>query len=229
MSGEEGGIADSLIADNVARVRERIARAAARAGRQPEGITLVAVSKKQPAAAVRAALAAGVSDLGENYVQEAVEKREVVPQGRWHLLGHLQTNKARAAVSLFDLIESVDSVKLARTLGRQATALGKTQEVLLQVHLGDEATKTGLPPEQARDAAWEIAAIPGLALRGLMGIAPLGVDPRPHFRDLRRLFDGLPDANRQTLSMGMSGDFEIAIEEGATAVRVGTAIFGSRT
>ncbi len=219
----------SAIADNLARLNEQIAVAAARAGRRPDEITLVAVTKKQPASAVAEALAAGATDIGENYVQEAAEKRAEVGGGRWHLLGHLQGNKAKLAVSLFDLIQSVDSIKLARTLGGHAQGVGKTQDVLLQVHLGDEATKTGLPPEGARDAAQEIAAVPGISLCGLMGIAPGGVDPRPHFRDLRRLFEALPAENRRTLSMGMSGDFEAALEEGATMIRVGTAIFGART
>jgi pyridoxal phosphate enzyme (YggS family) len=216
----------SSIAENSAQVRQRIADAASRAGIAPEKVMLVAVTKKKPAGAVLEALAAGLTDIGENYVQEAAEKRGQIAGGRWHLLGHLQSNKAALAVTLFDLIQSVDSVKLAAALGKHA--LGKNQEILIQVHLGDEETKTGLPPEMALDAAAEIAAIPRLALRGLMGIAPSGVDPRPYFQELKRLFDRLPTENRQILSMGMSGDFETAIEEGATLVRVGTAIFGAR-
>jgi len=219
----------SAIADNLRRLNDQIAAAAERAGRRPDEITLVAVTKKQPASAVAEALAAGTAEVGENYVQEAAEKRAEVRGGRWHLLGHLQGNKAKLAASLFDLIQSVDSAKLAQALGRHALAANTTQDILLQVHLGDEATKTGLPPDQARDAAEQIAAIGGVALRGLMGIAPFGVDPRPHFRDLRRLFEALPAANCHILSMGMSSDFEAAIEEGATMVRVGTAIFGVRT
>ena len=219
----------SAIADKLLRLNERIADAAGRAGRRPEEITLVAVTKKQPAAAVAEALTAGAGDIGENYVQEADEKRGQVAGGRWHLLGHLQGNKARLAVSLFDLIQSVDSARLAQALGRHAQSIGKTQDILLQVHLGDEATKTGMPPDQVRDAAAQIAAVEGIALRGLMGIAPFGVDPRPHFQDLQQLFETLPTDSRQVLSMGMSGDFEAAIEEGATMVRVGTAIFGART
>ena len=219
----------SAITDNLKRLHAQIAEAAERAGRRPEEITLVAVTKKQSAAAVAEALAAGATDIGENYVQEASEKRAEVQGGRWHLLGHLQGNKAKPAVALFDLIQSVDSVKLAQSLGRYAQAAGKTQAILLQVHLGDEATKTGLPPDQVRDAAAEVAAVPGIALHGLMGIAPFGLDPRPHFRDLRQLFEALPPENRRTLSMGMSGDFEAALEEGATMIRVGTAIFGART
>jgi len=219
----------SAVADNLKRLNEQIAVAAARAGRRADEITLVAVTKKQPASAVASALAAGAADIGENYVQEAAAKRAEVRGGRWHLLGHLQGNKARLAVSLFDLIQSVDSVQLAQALGKYAQAAGKVQDVLLQVHLGDEETKTGLALDQAGDTSGEIAAIHGIALRGLMGIAPFGVDPRPHFRDLRRLFETLPPANRQVLSMGMSGDFETAVEEGTTMVRVGTAIFGARS
>ena len=216
----------SSIAENIVRLRQRMADAAIRAGRLPEEVTLVAVTKKKPAEAVLEALAAGVTDVGENYVQEAAEKREQIAGGRWHLMGHLQSNKSKQAASLFDLIQSVDSVKLASALAAQS--LGKRQEILIQVHLGDEETKTGLPPEMALNAAAEIAAMPNLALRGLMGIAPNGPDPRPYFQELKRLFDRLPGENRQILSMGMSGDFETAIEEGATLIRVGTAIFGAR-
>ncbi len=214
------------IADNIARVREKIAKASARAGRSPDEVTLVAVTKKKPPSAVLDALAAGVTDVGENYVQEAEEKRGQVLGGSWHLLGHLQSNKAKLAVSLFDLIQSVDSMRLAAALSRQGAK--NPQAILLQVHLGDEETKTGLPPEKTLDAAAEIAALPNLSLQGLMGIAPNGTDPRPYFQELKRLFDQLPAANRQILSMGMSGDFGTAIEEGATLVRVGTAIFGAR-
>ncbi len=216
------------IADSAAQVREKIAAAAARAGRSHEDITLVAVSKRQPAGAVTEALAAGLTQLGENYVQEAADKRALVTGGVWHLIGHLQSNKAKLAVTLFDLIQSVDSVKLAREIGRQAQAIGKMQPVLLQVHLGDEDTKTGVPPEAALDAAAALADIEGLDLRGLMGVPPLGEDPRPYFTQARTLFEQMSPANRQTLSLGMSGDYEAAIEEGATLVRVGTALFGAR-
>jgi len=216
------------LADRLAHVQEQIGAAALRAGRAPEDITLVVVTKRQPVASIAEALAAGALDLGENYVQEAAEKRGDIQGGRWHLMGHLQSNKVRQAVSLFDMVQSVDGVKLARTLGRYAQEQGKTQDVLLQVLLGDEETKSGLASELVGEAAGEIAAVPHIALRGLMGIAPLAGDPRPHFRHLRRLFEALPAGNRHTLSMGMSGDFESAIEEGATMVRIGTAIFDPR-
>lgn len=217
-----------MISDNLARVNDRIAKAAERAGRYFSDITLVSVTKKQPVSAVLEALSAGATDLGENYVQEAADKREQIASGRWHLLGHLQSNKAKDAIALFDLIQSVESVKLARAIGTHAQAVGKTQAVLLQVHLGEEATKFGLLPETVRDAAAEIATIPGITLCGLMGIAPFGVEARPYFRQLRELLEALPAAHRQMLSMGMTGDFETAIEEGATLIRIGTAIFGPR-
>lgn len=221
----------SEISDNIQRVREKVAEAALRAGRRPEEITLVAVTKKKPASAVLEAFAAGLTDVGENYVQEAAEKRELlrpsqIQSVRWHLQGHLQSNKAKLAVSLFDLIESVDSVKLASVLGRQSG--DKRQELLLQVHLGDEETKDGFAPDMVLDAAAESVLLPGICVLGLMGIAPNSTDPRPYFRQLKELFDRLPSENRQILSMGMSGDYEVAIEEGATSVRVGTAIFGAR-
>lgn len=219
----------TVICDNFARVSARVAEAAVRSGRQPGEITLVAVSKKQPVSAVEEVLACGASDFGENYVQEAADKREQVHSGRWHLLGHLQSNKAKVAVSLFDVIQSVDSLKLARALGRQAIESGKVQKILLQVHLGDEETKFGLLPETALDTAAEVALLPGIVLHGFMGIAPFGEVARPYFRQLRSLFDAMPAANAQTLSMGMTGDFEVALEEGATLIRIGTAIFGPRT
>lgn len=220
----------ATITDNVARVRERITRAAENTGRRANDITLVAVTKKQSADAVRAVLAAGVRDIGENYIQEAVAKRAEVgdSDARWHLLGHLQSNKAAAAAQTFDLIQSVDSIRLARLLGQQAARDGRVQPILLQVHLGDEATKTGLPPEQSVDVAAQMTEIAGVRLDGLMGIAPLNESARPHFQRLRRLFEQLPTAQQQILSMGMTADFETAIEEGATLVRIGTAIFGPR-
>jgi pyridoxal phosphate enzyme (YggS family) len=216
------------VADHIAQIREQIASVAGRTGRSFEEITLVAVTKKKPAESVREALATGLLDIGENYVQEAAEKRTLVVGGRWHLMGHLQSNKARAAIETFDLIQSLDSVKLARTLNRHAQDLGKVQNVLLQVHLGDEETKTGLPPAEALDAAAEATSLANLNLRGLMAIAPGSSDPRPYFRQLRQLFERLPAQNRAILSMGMSSDFETAIEEGSTMIRVGTAIFGAR-
>jgi len=219
----------TTIADNFRSVNERIAGAASRAGREFSDITLVAVTKKQSVAAIMEVLSAGATDIGENYVQEAADKRESVLSARWHLLGHLQSNKAKVAVTLFDLVQSVDSLKLARALGAQAQASGKDQKILLQVHLGDEETKFGLLPETVADSAAEIAELPGVTLQGLMGIAPNGVEARPYFQQLRAIFEALPAKNAQILSMGMTGDFESAIEEGATLIRIGTAIFGPRS
>ena len=219
----------TTIADNFRSVNERIAGAASRAGREFSDITLVAVTKKQSVDAILEVLNAGATDIGENYVQEAADKRESVLSARWHLLGHLQSNKAKVAVTLFDLVQSVDSLKLARALGAQAQASGKEQKILLQVHLGDEETKFGLLPETVADSAAEIAELPGVTLQGLMGIAPNGVEARPYFQQLRAIFEALPAKNAQILSMGMTGDFESAIEEGATLIRIGTAIFGPRS
>jgi pyridoxal phosphate enzyme (YggS family) len=218
------------ISKNVAAIRDRIADAAMRAGMDTSEITLIAVSKRQPADAIREAAAAGIADFGENYVQEARAKRAELADEflRWHLIGHLQTNKADEAVDLFDFLQSVDSVRVATALSRAALVHGRTLSVLAQVHLGDESSKTGLAPDTVPDAVAEMAAMPGIAVRGLMGIAPLGMDARPYFRQLRGLFDHLPPENREVLSMGMTADFETAIEEGATMVRIGSALFGSR-
>ncbi len=211
---------------NLERVRERIAQAARRAGRRPEEILLVAVSKTAPVERVRAAIDAGVPALGENRVQEAKEKiRQLAHPVPWHLIGRLQTNKARDAVALFDLIQSVDRVDLARELDRRA---GKPVDVLLEVNVGAEPSKGGFAPADLKPALEAIAELPRLRVRGLMTIPPAASDPeqaRPSFRLLRELRDqtGLTE-----LSMGMSADFEVAIEEGATMVRVGTAIFGAR-
>lgn len=229
-----------MIAERVAAVRQRIARAAERASRPPEAITLVAVSKTWPAEAVRAAFAAGVRHFGENRVQEADAKiarlADLRPHGlRWHLVGHLQSNKARRAAALFDVIESVDSVKLAERLGRAGGESGSTLRVLVQVDLAGEAGKSGLAEDAVEDALRRMRGLDELRVDGLMVLPPYLDDPeevRPYFARLRRLRDraaevGLLDGSE--LSMGMSHDFETAVEEGATIVRVGTAIFGERT
>ena len=226
------------IAANLARVRERIRAACERAGRDPSAVQLVAASKTVEVARLAEALAAGQSVFGENYVQEAKRKaRELTGATwhlHWHLLGHLQTNKAAPAVKLFDLIHSVDSLHLAEELDRRAREVGKVQAVLIEVNLAGEASKAGIVEEGLPELARGVAALPNLDLRGLMSVPPLELEPelaRPYFARLRKLRDllrqrlGLP---LPELSMGMSGDFEVAIEEGATIVRVGTAIFGSR-
>ena len=216
------------------RVHEAIAQAAHKAARNPADIELIAVSKTQTVAAIQEALRAGITQLGENKVQEARGKIEEIGRGVWHLIGHLQSNKAKDAVRLFDSIDSVDRLDLAQEIDHRAEALGKTQNVLLQVNIAGESTKFGCEPGAARALAEKMNDLPRLALRGLMAIAPFSPDPeksRPHFAGLRKLRDQLEadtGLHLPVLSMGMSGDFAVAIEEGATDVRVGTALFGER-
>lgn len=220
------------IAGNLRAVKDRIAAAARRSGREPEEIALVAVTKKFGARQIREAAAAGVTDIGENYVQEATAKwLEIGPAVRWHFIGHLQRNKVKAAVEIFDMVQSVDSVELAQELGRRSVAAGKTLDALIEVNVSQEATKFGVQRSEVPDLASRIASIGGLRVQGLMGMAPYFDDPeqaRPHFASLKELFDRLPDEQRAWLSMGMTQDFEIAIEEGSNMVRIGTAIFGPR-
>jgi pyridoxal phosphate enzyme (YggS family) len=216
------------IRENVRSVEERIARACARSGRAREEVTLVAVSKTFPAEFVDEAIAAGIAEVGENRVQEAREKKTLVQgNARWHLIGHLQSNKAKDAVKLFDVIQAVDSLDLAEKIARAADGLGKRQEVMLQVNIGDEPQKSGIVRNEAGTVAKQASTLASLHVIGLMAIPPIGtVDAsRSCFRELRAMRDGL---GLQHLSMGMSEDFEAAIEEGSTIVRVGRAIFGSR-
>ncbi len=221
------------IADNVARVRERIAAAASRAGRSHEEITLVAITKTVDPSRIREAVEAGVLDLGENYYQEARDKIPLFgPEIRWHFTGHLQSNKAKYVAGAFALIHSLDSLPLAQEIGRRASARNRVQSVLIEVKLDPSDTKRGIAPEETLALAEQAAGIAGVRLCGLMGMAPYVIEPgeaRPYFVRLRRLFEELPVENRQVLSMGMSGDFEVAVEEGATHVRIGTAIFGLRS
>lgn len=218
----------------LASVQEALAAAAQKAGRDPSQIELIAVSKTQPVEAVQEALRAGLTHFGENKVQEARGKIETLGRGLWHLIGHLQSNKAKDAVRLFDFIDSVDRLDLAQEINHRAEALGKTQNVLLQVNIARESTKFGCSPETARALAEEINALPRLCLQGLMTIAPYAPEAelsRPHFAGLRELRDQLEAATGlqlPVLSMGMSGDFAVAVEEGATSVRIGTALFGQR-
>ena len=197
-------------------------------------MTLIAVSKTMSAETVREAVAAGLRMFGENRVQEAREKIAACPGlAAWHLIGHLQTNKARLAVELFDCIHSLDSLKLAEELQRHAQSLGKRMRCLVQVNIGDETQKSGAAAVALRDLLGQARAFPNLQLDGLMAIPPFLDDPeavRPYFRRLRELRDALAGdgLSGADLSMGMTGDFEVAIEEGATLVRIGTAIFGAR-
>jgi hypothetical protein len=217
-------------------VRRTIDAACGRAGRPAGDVRLVAVAKTFPAAAVRAAIAAGIADLGENYVQEARAKQLEIGRGRatWHLIGGLQRNKVRVAAEVFDWVHTIDDVAVAGALDRAAATLGHRTHVLLQVNVSGQGTKRGVRPDDAAALAAEVVRLPALDLCGLMTVPPYADDPetaRPWFRALRSLRDdvarrlghALPE-----LSMGMSADFAIAIEEGATLVRVGRALFGPR-
>jgi len=226
-----------LLATNIAQVRSRIREAAERAGRQPNEITLVAVSKTKPVEMVEIAFRLGVTDFGENRVQEALPKLTAFhPQGlRWHMIGHLQSNKAGKVVGVFDCVQSVDSLQLARLLNRHATQRNIRLPVLLEVNVSGEESKEGMAPAELHTLARQIVALPHLDVQGLMTIAPLvenAEEVRPVFRALRKLRDQLrdeiPDGAWQHLSMGMTDDYRIAIEEGATIVRIGRAIFGER-
>ncbi len=230
---------------NVARVLDRIAAAANRTGRDPASVTLVAVSKRHPAELALAAVRAGIAHLGENRVQEAAEKipelDRLLGDGglrrpTWHLVGHLQTNKAKLAALLFDRVDSVDSVRLAEALSQRIVASSPPRQplpVLLEVYVGDDCERPGFRPHEVEESLATIAELPGLDAEGLMTVAPLGWSPentRQAFREVREMRDRLvavyPRVDLQQLSMGMSDDFELAVEEGSTIVRVGRAIFG---
>jgi len=225
------------IADNLKTVMDRIAFAAKRAGRDPSSIRLVAVTKTVDVESIRQVVTAGASILGENRVQEAREKIEKLGSlARWHLIGHLQSNKAKYAVKLFDLIHSVDNLELARELDKQAAKIGKIQDVLIEVSIAGEAAKAGVTMQDVAVLVREAAKLKNISIKGLMTMPPYSEEPensRPFFRKLRELAEtikkeNIPAVSMNELSMGMSGDFEIAVEEGATMVRVGTAIFGER-
>jgi pyridoxal phosphate enzyme (YggS family) len=223
------------IAANVARVREQMAQCAQRAGRDPAAVLLVAVTKTFPAETIRTAYACGLRDFGENRVQEFHEKLPHLnlPEARFHLIGHLQSNKASQAMD-FDWIQTLDSERLARRLNETAARAGKTLSVLLQVKLGEEEAKSGASESEVERLAELVASFDHLALKGLMTLPPYtpdAEDARPYFRRLRELRDRMQQAGfpqLQELSMGMTHDFPIAIEEGATMVRIGRAIFGPR-
>ena len=230
------------LVENVARVRERIAAAARRAGRNPEEITLMAVSKTFPVERIREAYAAGLRVFGENRVQEFTDKAGALrdlSDAEWHLIGHLQSNKAAKAAELFGAVDSVDSVKLAERLNAAAEKAGKTLSVLIEINVGGEDAKSGAAPssEELEQILLGAPRWGSLRVCGLMTVPPFSENPedaRPFFRQLREIRDRiasrqLPAIEMDVLSMGMSHDFEVAIEEGSTCVRVGTAIFGERT
>ena len=217
------------IGANIEEVKERINRACQRAGRSPDEVTIVAVTKMVEPSAIATAFKLGIRHFGENRIQEAVDKigqlSQLEPRPVWHMVGHLQTNKAKVAVELFDIIHSIDSVRLAEAISRRTQ---RTLPVLLEVNVSGEASKNGFPLAQVEPALEEIAGLPRLEVKGLMTIAPLVSDDeqvRPVFRKLLSLRDSL---GLEHLSMGMTDDFEVAVEEGATLVRIGRAIFGER-
>jgi hypothetical protein len=225
------------IAENLLQIKERMAEAAVRSGRTPESVKLVGVTKTVDVERIKQAVSAGLQILGENYVQEARDKiKEVGGEASWHFVGRLQTNKAKYAVKLFDMIQTVDSFKLANELNRRAQPLGRTIPIIIQVNLASEVSKGGVEPSECISLIKQISNLANLQIRGLMTMPPFFYQPekaRPYFAQLRELSQKiaeaqLPGVEMSELSMGMSGDFETAIEEGATLVRVGTAIFGER-
>lgn len=228
-----------MICENLYRLKEKIAAIAERCGRDPREIELLAVSKRMTAEQIREAYHCGQLLFGENFVQEAVEKiPQLAPSLRWHFIGHLQSNKARHAARLFAMVETVDRLRLAAELNKHAAACGRTLDILVQVNVGEEPQKSGIAPQNVEQFLTELGTLQHLRVRGLMTIPPYMVNPeraRPFFRALKELADrcrdrGLfADNNSVVLSMGMSGDYPVAIEEGATQVRIGTAIFGERT
>ena len=222
--------------DNLALIRQRIGAACARAGRDPASVTLMAVSKGMPPDLIREAADSGLTVFGESKVQEAKAKIPLCPgRLRWQMIGHLQSNKCRDAVHLFEMIQSLDSLELAQEINRCADKQARTMPVLLEVNLAGESTKFGFKPEQVLADLEAINALPRIEIHGLMTIAPWTPEPekvRPIFRQLRELKARCEEklgAPLPHLSMGMSGDFEVAVEEGATIVRIGTALFGPRT
>lgn len=226
------------IQSNLETIKKRIEDAAIAAGRNPSDIKLVAVSKTKPAEAVIEAAEAGATIFGENYIQESIEKAEAIsnPDISWHFIGHLQSNKAKFAVKIFDLIHSVDSFKLAKELNKQAGKIGKTQNVLVQINISMEETKSGVSEEEAEALVRDISGLENISVKGLMTMPPYYNEPelvKPYFKALKKISDkiealNLANVSMKELSMGMTGDFEPAIAEGSTFVRIGTAIFGSR-
>jgi PLP dependent protein len=225
------------VKDNIRHVRETMAEAARRSGRSASAIRLMAVTKTVNDDLIIAAIRTGVEIIGENYVQEAKRKIEKLGKtGEWHLIGRLQTNKAKYAVHLFDMIHSVDRLELAAELDRRARAAGRVIPILIEINVGGEKSKSGVPLDSARDLVRHVAPLENLSIQGLMTMPPWFVDPemsRPYFRTLRELRDkiageAVPRVGMRELSMGMTDDYAVAIEEGATIVRIGRGIFGER-
>ena len=227
------------IRERYAEVKRRVDEAALRSGRKPEDVRLIAVTKTHPASEINEAIEAGAADIGENRVQEVLEKYDSVSPVRWHLIGHLQTNKVRQIIDKVVMIHSVDSLKLAREIDKRAATAGITMDVLIEINSAMEETKSGIPAADLRQLVTDICAECGnVRVCGIMCIPPIAAEPedsRPYFREAAELFEDMKGwdlpAERfapTELSMGMSGDFEVAVEEGATMVRVGSSIFGPR-
>ena len=226
-----------MLKDNLSLVIERIEKAAKKAGRNPKDIQLIAVSKTKPADMISTIYDLGIRDFGENKVQEITAKSQILPDDiKWHMIGHLQRNKVKAVLPKVSLIHSVDSIRLAKAISDEAVKLQITANILLEVNIANEDTKYGFTAKETEEYFEEIAALPNICIRGLMTSAPFVDNPednREYFRQLKKLCVDLKDKNIDNtsmdfLSMGMTNDFEVAIEEGATHVRVGTAIFGER-
>lgn len=226
-----------MVVENLAEVERRVCAACERAGRPREEVTLIAVSKTKPVSMIEELLPVGTRDFGENKVQELCEKYEQLPKEiRWHLIGHLQRNKVKYVVDKACLIHSVDSLRLAETISEEAVKRQLTVPVLIEVNVAGEESKFGVSPEETEELIREIAKLPGMAVKGLMTIAPFVENPeenRVHFANLKKLcvdikMKNIDNVSMNVLSMGMTGDYEVAIEEGATMIRVGTGIFGER-
>lgn len=227
-----------MLKENLEEVEEKIAKACERAGRAREEVTLIAVSKTKPVEMLQEIYDEGIRDFGENKVQELTEKYEVMPKDmKWHMIGHLQRNKVKYIVDKVTLIHSVDSLRLAETISREAEKKGVTVPILIEVNIAGEETKFGLSSkEEVISLTEQIAALPNLSVKGLMTVAPPAEDPeenRPFFREIRQLSVDITNKNidnvsMEILSMGMTNDYTVAIEEGATMIRVGTGIFGAR-
>lgn len=220
-----------MIADNIKSVTERIARSCKKAGRRPEDVRLICVTKTASVKDIEEALRSGIiRSIGENRVQDAIFKHAIIGnRAEWHLIGHLQTNKAKDAVKIFSLIHSVDSLRLAKEIDGEASKIGKVQDILIQVNTSGEASKFGIEPAEAENLIKEVSLYHNINIKGLMTIAPEVSDPetvRPYFRALKELKDKINTLH--ILSMGMTGDFEVAVEEGSNMVRIGRAIFGDK-
>ena len=225
------------ITENLSMVENKMAAACKRAGRERDEVKLIAVSKTQPVEAIREAIEYGINSFGENRVQELREKTEIIKDNLdWHLIGHLQTNKVKYVVGKVSLIHSLENIKLAEALDKEAAKLGITVDVLAEINVAKEASKFGVNPEDAENFIREVSKFPNINIKGLMTVAPytdISEENRKYFRQLKKIMVDLNSKNihnvsMNVLSMGMTGDYEVAIEEGATLVRVGTGIFGSR-